>query len=93
MKMGHLQNIQSFETSIETGNLQTYEEQSINKLPFCNWPLNREIAPTLTVKKITKPVVISDLTITFASRVFPHPGGPANKIPGGLVRPREANSL
>ena len=27
--MGHLQNIQSSETSIETGNLQSYEEQSI----------------------------------------------------------------
>ena len=27
--MGHLQNIQSFETSIETGNLQRYDEQSI----------------------------------------------------------------
>ena len=29
MKTGHLQNIQSFETSIETGNLQRYDEQSI----------------------------------------------------------------
>ena len=29
MKMGHLQNIQSFETCIETGDLQSYEEQSI----------------------------------------------------------------
>ena len=29
MKMGHLQNIESFETSIETGNLQSYNEQSI----------------------------------------------------------------
>ena len=29
MKMGHLQNIQSFETSVETGNLQSYEKQSI----------------------------------------------------------------
>ena len=29
MKMGHLQNIQSFETSTETGNLQRYDEQNI----------------------------------------------------------------
>ena len=29
MKMGHLQNIQSFETSIETGNVQRNDEQSI----------------------------------------------------------------
>ena len=29
MKMGHLQNTQSFETSIETGNLQRYNKQSI----------------------------------------------------------------
>ena len=27
MKMGYLQNIQSFETSVETGNLQSYEKQ------------------------------------------------------------------
>ena len=27
--MGHLQNIQSFETSIQTGNLQSYDEQNI----------------------------------------------------------------
>ena len=27
--MGHLQNIQSFETSVETGNMQSYEKQSI----------------------------------------------------------------
>ena len=29
MKMGYLQNIQSFETSVETGNMQSYEKQSI----------------------------------------------------------------
>ena len=29
MKVGYLQNIQSFETSVETGNLQGYEKQSI----------------------------------------------------------------
>ena len=29
MKVGFLQNIQSFETSVETGNLQSYEKQSI----------------------------------------------------------------
>ena len=29
MKMVHLQNIQSFETSIESVNLQSYDEQSI----------------------------------------------------------------
>ena len=29
MKVGYLQNIQSFETSVETGNLQSYEKQSI----------------------------------------------------------------
>ena len=28
-KMGHLQNIQLFRTSIETGNLQRYDEHSI----------------------------------------------------------------
>ena len=27
--MGYLQNIQSFEISVETGNLQSYEKQSI----------------------------------------------------------------
>ena len=27
--MGYLQNIQSFESSVETGNLQSYEKQSI----------------------------------------------------------------
>ena len=31
MKMGYLQNIQSFETGIETGNLQNYDEQTINQ--------------------------------------------------------------
>ena len=29
--MGHPQNIESLETSIETGNLQSYDEQSIYK--------------------------------------------------------------
>ena len=29
MKVGYLQNIQSFETSVETGNLQSYEKLSI----------------------------------------------------------------
>ena len=29
MKVGYLQNIQSFETSVETGHLQSYEKQSI----------------------------------------------------------------
>ena len=29
LKIGHLQNIQSFETSIETGNVQSYDEQCI----------------------------------------------------------------
>ena len=29
MKTEHLQNIQLFETSFETGNLQSYDEQSI----------------------------------------------------------------
>ena len=29
MKVGYLQNVQSFETSVETGNLQSYEKQSI----------------------------------------------------------------
>ena len=29
MNVGYLQNIQSFETSVETGNLQSYEKQSI----------------------------------------------------------------
>ena len=29
MKVEYLQNIQSFETSVETGNLQSYEKQSI----------------------------------------------------------------
>ena len=29
MKVGYLQNIQSFETSVETGNLQGYEKQSM----------------------------------------------------------------
>ena len=29
MKMGHLQNIQSFETSIGTGNLKRYDEQNL----------------------------------------------------------------
>ena len=29
MKMGHLQNIQPFEISIETGNLGSYDEQGI----------------------------------------------------------------
>lgn len=30
---------------------------------------------------------------TLARRVFPQPGGPANKIPGGDVRPKAANCL
>ena len=29
IKMGYLKHIQSFETSIETGNLQSYDKQSI----------------------------------------------------------------
>ena len=29
---------------------------------------------------------------TFASNVLPHPGGPANSIPGGLLRPRALNA-
>ena len=32
MKMGHLQNIQLFETCVETRNLQSYDEQSICKM-------------------------------------------------------------
>ena len=34
MRMGHLQNIQSFETCIETGNLQRYDEQRIHEYVF-----------------------------------------------------------
>ena len=34
MKMEHLQNIQSFETSIESGNLQSYDEQNIKQVKF-----------------------------------------------------------
>ena len=30
MKMRHLQNVQLFETCIETGNLQSYDEQSMS---------------------------------------------------------------
>ena len=32
MKVGYLQNIQSFETSAETGNLQSYEKQTAVKV-------------------------------------------------------------
>ena len=31
MKMKHLENVQPLETSIETGNLQSYDEQSIGQ--------------------------------------------------------------
>ena len=31
------------------------------------------------------------LAIALASRVFPHPGGPASKIPGGCVSPSRSN--
>ena len=34
INMGHIQNIQSFGTSIETGNLQSYDEQSIGSSTF-----------------------------------------------------------
>ena len=36
MKMGRLQNTHSLETSIETGNLQRYDEQSICKSEMSN---------------------------------------------------------
>ena len=38
--MGHLQNIQSFETSIETGNLQSYDEQSSPCAEAWKWGLS-----------------------------------------------------
>ena len=31
-------------------------------------------------------------SLTFASNVLPHPGGPANSIPGGLVNPKALNA-
>ena len=44
MKMGHLQNIQSFETCIETGNLQSYNEQSIvNRLFRPLWQMDPKL--------------------------------------------------
>ena len=67
MKMGHLQNIQSLETSIETGNLQSYDEQSIDlagsiyyfpkKFPGLNFSL------TLTLF-----LQLPDFTLTFLYR-------------------------
>jgi len=29
---------------------------------------------------------------TLANSVLPHPGGPANKMPGGVVKPNASNS-
>ena len=43
---GHLQNIQSFETSVETGNLQSYDEQIIG--------VNENLACTFHIKVSSK---------------------------------------
>ena len=36
--------------------------------------------------------VASRIKLTFASNVFPQPGGPASSIPGGTVSPSASNS-
>ena len=35
---------------------------------------------------------VSRIKLTFASNVFPQPGGPASSIPGGTVSPSASNS-
>ena len=51
MKVGYLQNIQSFETSVETGNLQSYEKQTA--VIYEKQTAVKVTLPILTAVKVT----------------------------------------
>ena len=55
MKVGYLQNIQSFETSVETGNLQSYEKQSILTAVKVTLPILTAIKLTLQLEQVPFP--------------------------------------
>ena len=52
MKVGYLQNIQSFETSVETGNLQSYEKQTAVKVTL---PILTAVKVTLQLEQVPSP--------------------------------------
>ena len=55
MKVGYLQNIQSFETSVETGNLQSYEKQSILTAVKVTLPILAAVKVTLQLEQVPSP--------------------------------------
>ena len=55
MKVGYLQNIQSFETSVETGNLQSYEKQSILTAVKVTLPILTAVKVTLQLEQVPLP--------------------------------------
>ena len=55
MKVGYLQNIQSFETSVETGNLQSYEKQSILTAVKVTLPILTAVKVTLQLEQVPSP--------------------------------------
>ena len=56
MKVGYLQNIQSFETSVETGNLQSYEKQSILTVVKVTLPILTAVKVTLQLEQVPSPL-------------------------------------
>ena len=68
MKVGYLQNIQSFETSVETGNLQSYEKQSILTAVKVTLPI-------LTAVKVTLPILTA-VKVTLQLEQVPSPPPP-----------------
>ena len=62
MKIGYLQNIQSFETSLETGNLKSYEKQSI--LTAVKVTLQQVPSPPLPSPPLPSPPLSSPLHAT-----------------------------
>ena len=55
MKVGYLQNIQSFETSVETGNLQGYEKRSILTAVKVTLPILTAVKVTLQLEQDPSP--------------------------------------
>ena len=55
MKVEYLQNIQSFETSVETGNLQSYEKQSILTAVKVTLPILTAVKVTLQLEQVPSP--------------------------------------
>ena len=63
MKVEYLQNIQSFETSVETGNLQSYEKQSILTAVKVTLPILTAVKVTLQLEQVPSPLMLQLLII------------------------------